>query len=98
MMRNTVEELVRLGPLPAEDANVDESVFGQYEELLLSLRPTVDDEEALALLPIFGLDGCYGMAWTLVHLIESAPGWPLPELANQPDNEWISKLRKRAGR
>jgi hypothetical protein len=36
------------------------------------------------------------MAWTLVHLVESAPGWPLLGQLPDLDNPWITLLRERA--
>ncbi|MDB6032726.1 MAG: hypothetical protein JWM16_3064, partial [Verrucomicrobiales bacterium] len=33
----------------------------------------------LALVKVFGPDDYYGLAWSLLHLIESAPGWPLAD-------------------
>lgn len=43
-------------------------------------------------------DDCYGLAWTLVHLIETAPE-PGPRL-NEPgpdDGDWAEVLRARWG-
>jgi hypothetical protein len=54
----------------------------------------VSGEEAGALARLFGPDDCFGLAWTLVHLIESAPEY----LDHLPvhENEWISRLRATA--
>ena len=55
------------------------------------------DEEAKLLLGSFGPDDCFGLAWTLLHLIETAPG--ARHLVVEPsatDNEWIQSLWRRS--
>jgi hypothetical protein len=47
---------------------------------------------------VFGDDDCFGLAWTLLHLIESTPGWPLPAALPDLRNEWVRRLRERAKR
>ena len=96
-VRPPVKELAALGPLPNE-ASATEADLARRQELLHALTAPVSDEEALILVRLFGPDDCFGLAWTLVHLIETAPGWlhlPLPEL----DNEWVTRLdHRRRGR
>ena len=70
----------------------------EYQRLLNAISQPVSDEEAEALARLFGPDDCFGLAWTLVHLIESAPGWPLVDRLPAIDNEWIVLLRDRSGR
>lgn len=60
--------------------------------------PPVTNEEARVLVTLFGPDECYGLAWTLVHLIETAPGWPIADCLGGTGNEWIQRLRLRATR
>lgn len=50
----------------------------------------------VALVSCFGPDDCYGIAWSLLHLIESAPN---PVLVSDPgpdSNEWHQRLHLRA--
>ena len=96
-MRNAVTELIELGPLPSSD-NPDIEKLKKYQELLESIKPPLSDEEATALVGIFGPDECFGLAWSLLHLIESAPGWPLLEYLQGSENEWVVRLRERAMR
>jgi hypothetical protein len=93
MLRNQVVELINLGPLPNSDA--DPTLLKVYEDMLASIIPPVTDEEAKRLVKMFGEDDCYGLAWTLLHLIETAPSWPLWEYLEGED-EWIIILRGRA--
>ncbi len=92
MIRKHVSELVKLGPLPSSEAEIDQ--IGVYEELLASITSPVTDEEAISLVKMFGPDDCYGLAWTLLHLIETAPNWPIKECL-PGDNEWVNLLRTR---
>ncbi len=96
-VRKEVEEFVALGPLP--DATADESVIATYQEHLDTIRPPVSDDEAALLIGAFGPDDCYGLAWTLLHLIESAPGGvPLKSQPSTSENEWLRRLWSRSHR
>lgn len=95
MMRREVAELVALGPLAASDA-VDMAVLKKQEELIRNLQKPATDEEARALVKLFGPDESFGLAWALVHFIESAPGWPLLDCLADTDNEWVRHLRQAA--
>ena len=86
--------LVRLGPFPGElEASVAE--VEERELFVRELSGPATDEEALALLTLLGEDSLFGLAWPLVHMIESAPGWPFwDELSEAPD-PWRTRLRQR---
>lgn len=94
MVRREVAELVSLGPFPASE-DVTMEIIQSQESLLNSIARPVTDEEALQLIKLFGPDDYYGMAWTLVHLIESSPNWPLTDCLTGDSNEWIEHLKKR---
>ncbi|MFD5620027.1 hypothetical protein [Streptomyces yangpuensis] len=76
-MRTEVQIFVADGPLPDWDSTEDE-IDRRCLQLDAITRP-VTTQEAHALASCFGPDDCYGVGWTLVHLIETAPG-PLPVL------------------
>jgi hypothetical protein len=96
-MREEVRQLHDLGPLPSERGTSPELV-SEYEQLLRAIKKPLTNDEARALVKLFGSDGCFGLASTLLHLIESAPGWPLKECLVDSTNEWIVELRERAER
>jgi hypothetical protein len=77
-MRTEVQIFVADGPLPDWDAT-EEEIDRRCQQLMAITKP-VTTEEAHALATCFGPDDCYGGGWTLIHLIETAPG-PLPVLA-----------------
>lgn len=60
----------------------------------MGIEEPVTDDEAKALCRLFGPDELYGLSWQIVHLIESAPGWPLAECL-QGTGEWPTLLRIR---
>src|SRR5689334_4478116 len=96
-IRKEVAAFVSLGTLPDESA--DEAAIAAHQASLEKIARPVTDEEAGALLDSFGSDDCYGLAWTLLHLIESAPG--ARELTSEPgpdSNEWLRRLWARAQR
>lgn len=95
-IRELVQSIVELGPLPAGDA-WDDSVSDR-EEWLHAIVPPLTSEEAAALAKCFGPDDCSGLAWTLVHLIESAPTSPVTADPGPHANAWLRRLWQRAQR
>jgi hypothetical protein len=97
MIRRELQELVSLGPFPAS-SEADKELIQKQEELLRSIKPPVSDEEAKHLVRLFGPDDYFGGAWTVVHLVETAPHWPISECLTDTSNEWIVRLQHRARR
>jgi hypothetical protein len=100
VMRQAVTELGRLGPLPESETIIREQsgqqVIEKYQKLIMSLEKPITDAEARVLVRSFGRDDAFGLVWPLVHLIESAPGWPLADCLHDPNNEWVQMLKQRA--
>src|SRR5690349_8754519 len=96
-IRREVTEFAGLGPLPDQDA--DEATIARHQDCLSRIVAPVADAEAAVLIELFGPDDCYGLAWTLLHLIESAPaGAPLNSEPGSDANEWVRCLWSRAHR
>jgi hypothetical protein len=92
-MQPAVDELVKIGQFPSEkDAEVD--LLKRIQNLLERIEQPVDDDEARALATLFGPDDCFGLAWALLHAVETAPGWPLQDVLSGARNEWIDILRQ----
>jgi len=92
-------QLVELGALPTEDdAPARPDVLRRQQQLLEQIVAPVDDARALELLNLFPSDesDAFGLAWTLVHLVESAPGWPIQDAIVQAPPYWGSVLMARA--
>ena len=96
-MNDIVEQLRRLGPLPTSK-DADPHVLAEFERLLNQLQPPITDEDARLLVTLFGPDECFGLAWTLIHLIESAPNWPLADSLEDTQNKWVALLLSRSDR
>ncbi|MFC1432644.1 hypothetical protein ACEZDB_18525 [Streptacidiphilus sp. N1-3] len=92
-IRPEVEELISAGSLPNEDAAVE--TIEEVQRLIERISKPVTDEEGQALSAIFGPDGCFGLAWTLLHLIETAPGAKDARYSEYSDNEWVKRLNER---
>ncbi|MFJ9079356.1 hypothetical protein ACIRO3_29555 [Streptomyces sp. NPDC102278] len=93
-MRPEVRAFVVDGPLPDRDAS--EKEIDRCAEQLEQIPKPVTSEEARALVSCFGPQDCYGVAWALMHLIETGPN---PVLATDPGpdaNEWHQRLFLRA--
>lgn len=98
-MRQEVIDLGKLGPLPPSDrvlADNRQELIQKYENLITSIKKPITDEEARALVTLFGPDDAFGLVWPLVALVESAPGWPLADCLENTSNEWIQMLKHRA--
>ena len=77
-MRPEVDELVRLGPLPADDA-LDGEAASRLEDAIEGLPPLLTGDEAVALVAILPPDDstAFGLAWSLLHAVEASPEWPV---------------------
>ncbi|AGP56144.1 hypothetical protein [Streptomyces rapamycinicus] len=93
-MRTEVRAFVADGPLPDEGASGEE--IDRRVEQLDAISGPVTAQEARALADCFGPDDCHGVAWTLLHLIETGPN-PVLTVKPEPDaDEWHDRLWTRA--
>ncbi|MFI2765533.1 hypothetical protein ACH5A3_43155 [Streptomyces echinatus] len=95
-MRPEVQTFVADGPLP--DWEADEEEVDRRVKQLEAISAPVTRNEAQALAACFGPDDCYGVAWSLLHLIETSPS-PVPAVAPPgPDaDDWHHTLWHRWG-
>ncbi|MCA3027947.1 MAG: hypothetical protein ING66_05030 [Rhodocyclaceae bacterium] len=94
-MQPAISAILGLGPLPSS-ATATAPTMQAFEDQLTRVQTPVTDEEACALVKLFGPDDCFGLAWTLLHLIETAPGWPVEGALDGLKGAWIDRLRERA--
>jgi hypothetical protein len=94
-VRHEVTRLVERGQLPNEGVG-DDAFWEPWENAVRALTKPATDEEALAVLDVLpaGEDSSYGLAWHIVHFVESAPGWP-PLGALDDRSPWVVFLRER---
>lgn len=96
-IRPEVEAFLAVAPLPAS-RDADQENLERLTDLLVKISSPVSREEAIRLATAFGPDECFGLAWTLIHLIESAPGGAPLDAIPASNNEWVVLLRERRGR
>lgn len=94
-LRFEILRLQELGPLPSEQEGTVQQLK-LYEDLIRSIVSPVTDDEARILFQLFSVDTCFGLAYSLLHMIETAPGWPLSDCMLQRDNDWKMEMRNRA--
>lgn len=87
-IRQSVVDFLANGPLP-DEAGESVEVVQQAQRLLEAIEGPVTDEEAQALVGGFGPDSCFGLAWSLLHLIETAPGSHATDYPADSDNAWV---------
>ncbi|WP_329247464.1 hypothetical protein OG223_14350 [Streptomyces sp. NBC_01478] len=94
-MRAEARTFLADGPLPDWDASEEE--IDRRARQLAAIPKPVTGEEARALVSCFGPDDCYGVAWTLLHLIETGPNPVFTTRPARDANEWHQRLYARAG-
>ena len=94
-MRDVVKRLVALGPLPDEADHV--APWDEWQQAAEALPAPATDEEAAAVLTLLPEDegSGFGIAWPLLHFVETAPGWPLKDRLDD-STWWLRFLRERA--
>jgi hypothetical protein len=95
-VRSEFKDLLSLGQLPGADALTEQEVES-YAASLRHLPDAPTAAEAAALVGLLPPDEttAFGLAWTLVHSIESSPEWPVWDVLTD-DGWWRSVLRDRA--
>jgi hypothetical protein len=96
-IRPEITRVTALAPLPAEE-DCSEGLIVEMDEATRVVPRPLTDEEALALFDLLATSdesSYYGVMWTVVHAVETAPGWPLPQLWT-PIGPWFDSLRIRA--
>ena len=94
-IREEIEAMDPLGPLPSEDSK-DVELMKKYDKLYRSITPPGNRRGSADIGQAVWSGWQLGMASSLMHLIETSPGWPLKDCLGDLDNEWIVELRNRA--
>ncbi|GAA0373281.1 hypothetical protein GCM10009541_14610 [Micromonospora gifhornensis] len=94
MVREEVLAFRRVAPLPSEDDESEgaDERLEECQRLLLEIQGPVSDAEAQILAECFGKDNCFGLSWTLLHLVETAPMWAVNSPPADGANPWIEYL------
>lgn len=102
VIRNSVLALSDLGVMPTEEVaieNIDadySEIIDNFHNLIESISKPISDEEAVILLNSFNKeDDCFGIGWGVIHLIETAPGWPLMDILRESNGYCIELIKQR---
>lgn len=93
-MQPSIVILKKFGPLPSFE-NATAELIDKYQVVFDKISTPITDDEALILAEIFGVDDCFGLAWTALHLIETAPNWPLKKALQLMNKKWAFVCRSR---
>lgn len=93
-LRVPVRELVERHDLVLSD-DVSGETLAWAETLILSFSRPAQDDEAAMLLGLLSRsdDDCYGLNWSIMHFIETAPNWPDWSVLATVEGEWAARLR-----
>lgn len=102
-MREEVLRLQKLGRMPNESINDEESideVINQYDSLLESIKLPITYEEGQALVKLFPENAFYDMQWSLLKIIESliimvSKDDYIKLINSCPSEEWREALNSR---
>lgn len=71
-IRTEIIKLKELGKMPNhDDDTVEDDIIDQFENLLGSIEKPVNKDEAEILVKLFPKESCFGIEWTLLHVVES---------------------------
>jgi hypothetical protein len=81
-----------------DEANPD-AAWDEWQQAADGLAAPATDVEAAAILPLLPPNerSGFGLAWPLLHFVETAPGWPLMDRLDD-STPWLRFLRERAER
>lgn len=100
VIRSEVITLAGHSPLAGEGEYTVETLE-PIQSVLHEINLPLTLSEARTLLPLLNReseDDLYGLIWTLIALLETAPGWPPSELDSlaTPERPWFQILRRRS--
>ena len=93
-MQLAIQQLRDLGKLPRSSIATS-TELEKYESLIAKITLPLDNEDALVLIGLLGPDDCFGLAWTIIHLVETAPDWPIDQRFEGLDAYWVGVLKER---
>ena len=94
-IRPEVQVLVDMGQLPSA-MTADSDALEAFDHAVGEVIPPVTVDESLALARLLGPDECFGLGWSLIHLIETAPDWPVTLAQISCEPYWLDLLMQRA--
>ena len=94
MIQESVMKLQKLGPLPSSN-DADPGTLEIWQDQVEKIKRPVSDDDVDILIRLFGPDECFGLMWTLIHFIETAPNWPMLALLKSLNGYPIDIMKER---
>ncbi len=88
-------ELYKIGKLPADtDSRSDDFPLDAFDDLLQQFSAPVTEEEAIKLINLSPpVDtGCYGVEWSLLHLIETVDVGRLQNVLDRSEDNELKRV------
>jgi hypothetical protein len=97
-VRDSVQRIVAWGRLPDDGHDIGEDMLTKWAAAIDGLEGPLTDDEAIALLSCFPPDDStvFGVSWSLLHKIETAPYGPTFIEALDDRSWWVALLKERA--
>lgn len=91
-MQEAVRALIALGTVLTDDMPYD--VLDTAQELVDRLESPLAEDDIRALMTILPANGdtAMGIVWPILHAIEASPSWPIWDVLEDADHQWISIL------
>ncbi|UCI21846.1 hypothetical protein FJ970_13200 [Mesorhizobium sp. B2-1-8] len=95
MMQKAVRGLWGIAPKLTEDLTLEQIAAAQT--CIESLLPPLSADDVSALISLLPADGDtgYGLNWSILRAVETAPEWPLWDMLRDEGNEWVRRFRQR---
>jgi hypothetical protein len=91
-------ELSKMGSLPDESAEIADGVLERYDELFQQIKSPLTEAEAVVIARLFPPVACFGMEWTIVHMLERSENWPSKALEAIVSRQWKMEMLDRIER
>jgi hypothetical protein len=96
-VRDEIRAIAALGVMPG-DLDADVATVDRWGEAVDAIVRPVTDDEAVVLMNALPRDGdtCFGLAWSLLHACETAPGYSSALVSRSTvTGEWQERLLTR---
>lgn len=96
-VRDEIRAIAALGVMPA-DLDADVATVERWGQAVDAIKRPVTDDEAIVLMNALPREGytCFGLAWSLLHACETAPGYDSAlVLRSTVTGDWRERLLAR---
>lgn len=94
-MQKAVCDLCGIAPKLTDDLSVEQ--INAAQRCIEALVPPLSADDISALISVLPANGdtAYGLNWSILHMIEAAPDWPVWDMLRDSENDWVISFRQR---